>query len=82
MTWRIGAVEALMDDQNNIVGAGFVLLDDDGRPCITFGFAERNDANINQQKISEIIKAASAIIRASQPEAEIKKLISANRGLP
>jgi hypothetical protein len=63
MGWRVGPVQRVMDDHKHFAGSGFVLLDDNGRPCVTFGFTSEQDASTGAKKMSELIALSKEIMR-------------------
>jgi hypothetical protein len=63
MVWRVGPVQDVRDDQKHFAGSGFVLHDDNDRPCITFGFISNADASVGAKKMSELIALSKEIMR-------------------
>lgn len=63
MGWRVGPVQDVMDDHKNFAGSGFVLHDDNDRPCVTFGFTSKVDASAGAKKMSELIALSEEIMR-------------------
>jgi hypothetical protein len=54
-----------MDDHRHFAGSGFVLHDDNGRPCVTFGFTSNVHASAGAKKMSELIALSEEIMRAT-----------------
>lgn len=66
MAWRVGQVQSVRDSIGGFSGSGFVLHDDNGRPCITFGYLSEADARDGARQMQALIAGAKEIMRALQ----------------
>ena len=64
MQWRVGNIEPIYDSQGMSTGKGFVLYDQDGQPCVTFGYLTDTDANVAADHLRTIVATADKVIRA------------------
>ena len=65
MQWRVGDIEPVYDSQGVSTGKGFVLYDQNGQPCVTFGYLTDTDANTAADLLRTIVATADKVIRAS-----------------
>jgi len=40
MRWKVGPVQDTADDRNDFAGSGFSIVDEAGRPIVTFGYSD------------------------------------------
>ena len=56
--WRVGHVELL---EGGLL-FGFVLYDQKGRPCVSFGYADAKKANLGHNHVAAAIKDAEQVL--------------------
>ena len=56
--WRVGHVELL---EGGLL-FGFVLYDQKGRPCVSFGYADDKKANLGRNHVAAALKDAEQIL--------------------
>jgi hypothetical protein len=56
--WRVGNVELL---EGGLL-FGFVLYDQKGRPCVSFGYADDKKANLGHNHVAAAIKDADQVL--------------------
>jgi hypothetical protein len=56
--WRVSAVELL---EGGLL-FGFVLYDQKGRPCVSFGYADDKKANVGRNHVAAAFKDAEQVL--------------------
>ena len=56
--WRVSPVELL---EGGLL-FGFVLYDQKGRPCVSFGYADDKKANVGRNHVAAALKDAEQIL--------------------
>ena len=56
--WRVSNVELL---EGGLL-FGFVLYDQRGRPCVSFGYADDKSANVGRNHVAAAIKDAEQVL--------------------
>jgi hypothetical protein len=62
---RIGQIQNINDESNDLASSGFVVYGNDGRPAVTFGFLKPGGAVVAAKKMKEIIALCALVTRAS-----------------
>jgi hypothetical protein len=57
--WRVGEVQSVQDGR--FAGIGFVLYDEDGRPCVLFGFSNATAAAVAQRNLKDALKEVVSV---------------------
>jgi hypothetical protein len=56
--WRVGNVELL---EGGLL-FGFLLYDQKGRPCVSFGYADRAKASLGRNHVAAALKEAEQVL--------------------
>lgn len=59
--WRVGPVQSVFGEFS---GSGFVLHDETGKPCVTFGYLTQKDAEAGREHLEEALANAKSVARA------------------
>ena len=60
--WRIGAVQTVSG--GSFWGSGFVLYDENGKPCVTFGYFNESYAKVGREHVVAALANAASVISA------------------
>ena len=60
--WRIGPVGSVSGER--FWGTGFVLYDETGKPCVTFGYFNESYANAGRAHVEAALANAASVISA------------------
>ena len=60
--WRIGSVGSVSGV--NFWGVGFVLYDETGKPCVTFGYFNESYAKAGHEHVVAALANAASVISA------------------
>ena len=63
MAWAVTPVRESKDSRGALGGAGFTLADQDGRPCVTFGYPTLEEARQAHQHLKAALRNAREIVR-------------------
>jgi hypothetical protein len=63
MKWRVGSIQTVQDGVGGFSGTGFVLHDDNGRPCVTFGYLDQESA-LEGATLRKVLAGAKEIMRS------------------
>jgi hypothetical protein len=61
--WRVGPVQTMAGGSKGFSGHGFVLHDESGRPCVTFGYLTQKDADAGCEHLKEVLANAKSVVR-------------------
>jgi hypothetical protein len=64
MQWRVGNIEPVYDSRGMPAGTGFVLYDENGQACVTFGYGTDTDAKNAADRLRTVVATADKIMRA------------------
>lgn len=64
MAWKVGQVQSVRDSIGGFAGSGFVLHDDKGSPCVTFGYLSEAEAREGARQMQTLVAGADEIMRA------------------
>jgi hypothetical protein len=59
--WRVGTVEPTSDRIGNPTGSGFVLYDETGQPCVTFGYMSEQDARAGREHVEAALANVGSV---------------------
>jgi hypothetical protein len=62
--WRVGPVQTVVGGSEGFSGHGFVLHDEAGKPCVTFGYLTQKDAEVGCEHLQEVLANAKSVVRA------------------
>src|SRR6516165_5724335 len=65
--WRVGSVGSVSGE--NFWGVGFVLYDEIGKPCLTFGYFNESSAKAGREHVVAALANAASVTGARQPQA-------------
>ena len=65
--WRVGSVGSVSGE--NFWGVGFVLYDEIGKPCLTFGYFNESHAKAGREHVLAALANAASVTGARQPQA-------------
>jgi hypothetical protein len=54
--WRVGDIQSTQDDFAQFAGVGFVLYDQAGKPCVTFGYLDHANASAAHKHLKDALK--------------------------
>ena len=57
--WRVGTVGPV--NSGNFSGPGFVLYDEDGQPCVMFGYSSERDAKAGREYIETALANVASV---------------------
>ena len=57
--WRVGNVQSV--DSGAFSGPGFVLYDENGTPCVMFGYLSEGDAKAGHEHIQAALANAASV---------------------
>ena len=60
--WRVGSVGSVSGE--NFWGVGFVLYDEIGKPCLTFGYFNESSARAGREHVVAALANAASVIGA------------------
>ena len=60
--WRVGPVQTVSGGR--FWGVGFVLYDEDGRPCVTFGYFNESHAKAGREHVLAALANAASVTGA------------------
>ena len=58
--WRVGPVQSVTP------GIGFVLYDETGKPCVTFGYFSESHAKAGREYVEAALANAASVIAAKR----------------
>jgi hypothetical protein len=59
--WRVGNVQSV--DSGNFSGSGFVVYDENGIPCVMFGYLSEGDAKAASEHIEAALVNVASVTR-------------------
>jgi hypothetical protein len=62
--WRVGPVRTAAGGSGEFSGHGFVLHDESGKSCLTFGYLTEKDAEAGREHLQEVLANATSVVRA------------------
>jgi hypothetical protein len=57
--WRVGSLGPV--NSGNFSGPGFVLYDEDGKPCVMFGYSSERDAKAGREHIEAALANVGSV---------------------
>jgi hypothetical protein len=57
--WRVGNVQSV--DSGDFSGPGFVLYDENGKPCVMFGYSNERDAKDGHEHIEAGLASVASV---------------------
>ena len=60
--WRVGPVQTVSG--GSFWGSGFVLYDETGKPCVTFGYATEDNAKAGREHIAAALANIATVTGA------------------
>jgi hypothetical protein len=64
MKATVGPVQSVRDSVGGFSGAGFVVFDANGKPCVTFGYIAETEAREARAQIQAALVHCKAIVAA------------------
>ena len=62
--WRVGSVGTVSGE--GFWGVGFVLYDETGKPCLTFGYFNESHAKAGREYVEAALANAASVIAAKR----------------
>ena len=62
--WRVGPVQTVSG--GSFWGSGFVLYDENGKPCVTFGYFNESYAKVGREHVVAALANAASVIAAKR----------------
>ena len=62
--WRVGPVQTVSG--GSFWGSGFVLYDETGKPCVTFGYFSESHAKAGRVYVEAALANAASVIAAKR----------------
>jgi hypothetical protein len=59
--WRVGTLQPTSDRVGNPTGSGFVLYDETGQPCVTFGYGSEKDARVGREHVEAALANVASV---------------------
>jgi cysteine sulfinate desulfinase/cysteine desulfurase-like protein len=59
--WSVDIVQPTSDRVGNPTGSGFVLYDETGQPCVTFGYASEKDARAGREHVEAALANVASV---------------------
>jgi hypothetical protein len=57
--WRVGNVQSV--DSGNFSGSGFVVYDENGIPCVMFGYLSEGDAKAGREHVEAALANVASV---------------------